>query len=93
MKLTRSPLSPVRGFALISLLCFIAGCATPPAGRVWVHETRSSSQMEEHLDGCKVNTLLLWPFDWASKCMRRRGYELNDIDARDDAGGPARTEE
>lgn len=36
--------------------------------------------MKSHLSGCKVNTFLLWPFDWASKCMRRRGYELQTPD-------------
>ena len=38
--------------------------------------------MESHLSGCKTNTVLLWPFDWASKCMRRRGYELHEIGYR-----------
>lgn len=50
-----------------------------------MHETRSQSQMKAHLHGCKVNTVWLWPFDWASKCMRRRGYELRDADASDPA--------
>ncbi|MBW2240441.1 MAG: SHOCT domain-containing protein [Deltaproteobacteria bacterium] len=41
--------------------------------------------MEAHLHGCKVNTFWLWPFDWASKCMRRRGYELREIGDSDPA--------
>lgn len=66
--------------AWLSLLIGLAGCNTPPPGKVWVHETRSSDQMKSHLGGCKLNTFLLWPFDWASKCMRRRGYELQHLD-------------
>lgn len=67
--------------ALTALTTF--ACATPPRGQVWVHETRSPAQMEDHLSGCKVNTFFLWPFDWASKCMRRRGYELHEADRSD----------
>ena len=80
MKSTRFPLDPIRICAWLGFCFLFVGCATPPSGKVWVHETRSPSQMEEHLHGCKVNTFFLWPFEWASKCMRRRGYELRDID-------------
>ena len=80
MNITGLPFSVIPRFALMGLICLVVGCATPPAGKIWVHETRSESQMNKHLEGCKVNTFLLWPFDWASKCMRRRGYELHDFD-------------
>ncbi len=60
------------------LALLLGGCATPPSGKEWVHETRSHDDMERHLSSCKANTVLLWPFDWASRCMRRRGYVLRD---------------
>ena len=64
--------------ATLIVVILLAGCATPPKGKVWIHDTRSGDVMEAHLHGCKVNTFWLWPFDWASKCMRRRGYRLHD---------------
>lgn len=80
--LARRPSCPRYHLAGVALIASLIGCATPPAGKEWVHPTRSHSEMESHLSGCKTNTVLLWPFDWASKCMRRRGYELHEIGYR-----------
>jgi hypothetical protein len=63
--------------ALVVLLA--SGCATPPDGKVWVNPARSERRMAEDQTDCNWNTFMFWPFDWGSKCMRRRGYELRDV--------------
>ena len=51
------------------------GCAIP-GGLKWQKSGNSLGKTKADISGCKILTVLSWPFDDVRKCMHKRGYKL-----------------